>query len=162
MSQQKYTEDKLCKEALPKLKDEVTQIQTLPYRSLVGALMYLAIAIRPDIAYAVSVLSRFNESYGKPHAANRVLRYLKGTSKYQLVFKRNTKDLAGVVDFDWANDVDDRTSYTGSVFKLAGTAIVRESKKQKSVALSSMEAEYMALTEAAKEATYLNNFFTEL
>ncbi|CAK9800955.1 Retrovirus-related Pol polyprotein from transposon TNT 1-94 [Anthophora plagiata] len=185
LSQQKYTEDvltrfnmkdadpvstpletkqKLCKETEPKTKDEIAELQKLPYRSLVGALMYLAVATRPDIAHAVSVLSRFNENYGKPHwnAAKRVLRYLKGTVEYGLVFERDKQDLTGFVDSDWANDMDDRVSYTGYIFKLAGAAISWESRKQKTIALSSTEAEYMALTEAAKEATYWKNFFAEL
>ena len=129
----------------------------LPYRELVGALMYLAVSTRPDIAYAVSYLSQFNSCFRTEHwvAAKRVLRYLRGSDNVGLRFRRTGKALEGFVDADWANCPNDRKSYTGFVFALAGCPITWEARKQRTVALSSTEAEYMALSEAAKEATYL-------
>ena len=126
--------------------------------------MYLAVATRPDIAHAVSALSQFNTCFGQVHwtAAERVLRYLKGSADLGLTYEQRRKSLIGYVDADWAGCVVDRRSYTGYTFILANSAISWNSKKQRTVALSSTEAEYMGLAEASKEAIHLRNFLTEL
>lgn len=126
--------------------------------------MYLAVQTRPDIAYTVSFLSQFNNCYSELHwkCAKRVLRYLQGTKSYKLKFYKDNCELQGFADADWANNKNDRKSYTGIVFKLSGGAISWESNKQRTVALSSTEAEYMALSEASKEAIYLKNVLSEL
>ncbi|XP_050460197.1 uncharacterized protein LOC126856068 [Cataglyphis hispanica] len=131
-------------------------MKNIPYQSLIGSLMYLAVSTRPDISYAISILSQFNTNSGKVHwnAAKRVLRYLKGT--------KSEIPLIGFVDADCGGNVDDRVFYTGFVFKLANTAITWKARKQKSIALSSTEAEYMALTKAAKETVYLRNLLEEM
>nr|CAH7736890.1 unnamed protein product [Callosobruchus chinensis] len=136
----------------------------LPYRELVGALTYLSLGTRPDISFSVSYLGQFNNCYAKEHwtAAKRVLRYLKGTIDYSIVYKHDELSLRGFVDADWANCPDDRHSFTGFSFVLSSGPITWESKKQATVALSTMEAEYMGATEAAKEAIYLKKFVTEL
>lgn len=136
----------------------------VPYRELVGALMYLAVCTRPDIAYVVSNLSQYNSCYDESHwiAAKRVLKYLKGTANVGLHFKKNLESVKGYVDADWANCQNDRRSYTGYAFILGGSPISWESRKQRTVALSSTEAEYMALSEAAKEAMYLARFLREI
>lgn len=80
-----------------------------PYQNLIGALMYLAVSTRPDIAYTVNYLSQFNTNYDVQHwkAAKRVLRYLKGTSTFGLMYERTGVPLFGVVDADWgANTID--------------------------------------------------------
>lgn len=130
-----------------------------PYQSLIGALMYLAVTTRPDIAYAVNYLSQFNTNYDVDHwkAAKRVLRYLKGTSDYGLVYERTDLPLFGVVDADWGSNAIDRKSYSGFAFILAGAPISWEARKQRTIALSSTEAEYMAISEATKEAMYLRD-----
>jgi len=79
-----------------------------------------------------------------------------------LVYRKDEKPLRGFVDADWGNYLIDRRSYTGCAFLLSGTAVTWESRKQKTVALSSTEAEYMAITDAAKEAMYLTGFLKEL
>ena len=88
--------------------------------------MYLSVSTRPDITYAVSALSQFNTNYRQEHwiAAKIVLRYLKGTSGYELVYRKTEKDLEGFIDADWAGCTYDRKSYTGYVFLLAGAAIL--------------------------------------
>lgn len=134
------------------------------YRNLVGCLMYIAVCSRPDIAHAVSVLSQFNECYTEVHwkAAKRVLRYLKGTSHNSLTFRKGCLDINGYADADWAGNEVDRRSYTGYVFMLGHSIVSWESRKQKTVALSSTEAEYMALSDACKEAMFLQSFLSEL
>jgi hypothetical protein len=146
------------------LKSEEPPDENLPYRELVGALTYLSTATRPDISFAVSYLGQFNNCYGKPHwtAAKRVLRYLKGTTKLGLTFFKKSQFLEGFVDADWGNCPNDRKSFTGYVFMLGGGPVSWDARKQKTVALSSTEAEYMGLAEATKEASYLRSFLIEL
>jgi len=133
--------------------------ENLPFQNIIGSLMYLAVWTRPDISYSTSFLSQFNTCYDEEHykAAKRVLRYLKGTMDYCLFFSNDQLDLEGFVDADWGGDISDRKSYTGYVFKLSGSAVSWESKKQRTVALSSAEAEYMGISEATKEAIFLQS-----
>ncbi|XP_037951342.1 secreted RxLR effector protein 161-like [Teleopsis dalmanni] len=128
-----------------------------PYQSLIGALMYLAVTTRPDIAFAVNFLSQFNSNYNVEHwkAAKRILRYLKGTSNYGLLYEKDNEELYGLVDADWGADLNDRRSYSGYAFIISGAAICWEARKQRTVALSSTESEYMAISEATKEVLYL-------
>jgi hypothetical protein len=135
-----------------------------PFRELIGALMYVAVGTRPDVSHAVSVLSQFSNCYRKKHctAAKRVLRYLKGTIDKKLIYRKNQDNLTCYVDADWANCEIDRRSYTGSTFILSGAAFSWESRKQRTVALSSTEAEYMALSDASKEAVFLIGYLKEL
>lgn len=136
----------------------------IPYREFIGALIYLAVSTRPDIAFAISSLSQFNDCYDQNHwnAAKRVLRYLKGTIDLGLVFSHSPDPLKCFVDSDWASCPNDRRSYTGYTTILNNGPISWEAKKQRTVALSSTEAEYIGLSETSKEAVYLRNFLTEL
>ncbi|XP_041564465.1 secreted RxLR effector protein 161-like [Drosophila elegans] len=158
------TNEKLSTEMCPKTENEKEEVSSVPYQSLIGALMWLAVSTRPDIAFAVSALSQYNTNFGKQHwiAAKRVLRYLKGTQDYCLVYKRSGKDLVGYADADWAANIDDRRSFSGFAFKFAGAAISWECRKQRTVALSSTEAEYMALFDSSKEAVHLRSFLQEI
>jgi hypothetical protein len=97
----------------------------------------------------------------KATAARRALKYLKGTSDYALQYK-STGGLIGFSDSDWAGDLNDRKSTAGFTYTLGGAAISWKSKKQKSVALSTLEAEYMASSEAAKEAVWLRSLMEDL
>lgn len=134
-----------------------------PYRELVGSLMYLSVATRPDISHAASVLSQYNDCFGKSHwiAAKRILRYLKKTAYTGIEFKPDGI-LKGFVDADWAGSLDDRSSFTGYTFVMNNSPISWESRKQRTVALSSTEAEYMALCDASKEAVYLLRLLKEV
>ncbi|UYV83970.1 hypothetical protein LAZ67_X000731 [Cordylochernes scorpioides] len=109
---------------------------------------------RPDIAYAVSYLSKFNSSPLQQHwnAVKHLLRYLKKTKDLKLVFSKTGKKLVAFADADWGSDKEDRKSYSGHIFVLGGAAISWCSRKQKCVALSTAEAEYYAMCKAAKEA----------
>ena len=117
------------------------------YSQLVGSLLYLSVCTRPDIAQAVGALSKFMASPSTVHwqAANGVLRYLAGTTHYGLNFGGSNTGLEGYCDADYAGDLDTRRSTTGYVFILNGGALSQSSKRQPTVAVSTSEAEYMAL-----------------
>lgn len=144
--------------------EKKSKIRALPYRELMGALNYLAMATRPDIAHAVSYFSQFQNNYDETHwrAAKRVLRYLRGTLDFGLTYSRDSNPIKGFADADWGGCIVDRKSYSGYAFCLGGAAISWSSTKQKTVALSSTEAEYVSLSEASKEAMFLQGFLREL
>jgi hypothetical protein len=130
----------------------------VPYSELVGALLYLSVCTRPDIAYAVGLLARFMSAPKKQHwmAAKRVLRYLKGTPDLGICFWPHPHNrLEGFVDADFAGCISTRKSTTGYVFTLNGGAVCWSSKLQSVVALSTTEAEYIAAAGAVKEALWL-------
>ena len=135
------------------------------YQSLVGSLLYAAIATRPDIAHAVGVVSKFNARPSEAHltAAKRILRYLKGTSNLALKYKKSDEEIPiGYSDADWAGDMDDRHSTSGNLFLMSGGAVSWMSKKQATVALSTAEAEYVALSSAAQEAVWIQKLLSDL
>ena len=137
----------------------------LHYLEIIGAVLY-ATQTRPDIQYAVSKLAQFGANPGKPHleALKRVLRYLKGTAHFSLRLGGNDSDidLVGWTDSDWASDADTRRSVGGFVFEVAGGVVSWSSKKQPTVALSTTEAEYMAASDATKEAIWLRTLLEDL
>jgi hypothetical protein len=135
-----------------------------PFRELIGSLMYLAVATRPDIANTISRLAQYANDPQAEHwsVAKRILRYLLGTSDLALVYTSTGESIYGFSDADWTGDTSDRCSYTGYVYLLGGAAISWKSQKQRTVALSSTEAEYVSLSEAAKEAIYLRNLLLEM
>lgn len=156
---------KLSKEMEPQTVDEREEMSHIPYREAVGKLLYLSQWTRPDISYAVSVVSKFNSNPGTAHwtAVKQILRYLKGTMDKKLVYHRSErKEIMGFCDSDWGGDVDDRRSYAGYAFKLGNSLISWSSKKQPTLTLSTTEAEYMALSHATKEALWLQQLFEEL
>jgi hypothetical protein len=137
------------------------------YQSAVGALMYAMMGTRPDLAFAVASLSQFSSNPGQPHwdSIKHVLRYIRGTTGYKLTYgsRPGTSLLFdGYCDSDWGSNIDDRRSITGYVFMLGGGAVSWQSKKQPTVALSSVEAEYMAATQAAREALWWQKLLHEL
>lgn len=140
------------------------EMDSYPYREIIGSLMYLSNGTRPDITFAVNFLSQFNTCYSQDHwvAGKRILRYLKGTNTSGIKFSKKGKELEGYTDADWGSCLDDRHSYTGYAFILAGAAISWEAKKQRTVALSTMQSKYMSHTEAAKEAIYIRRFMEEV
>jgi hypothetical protein len=156
--------------AIPKDADSTpldSKSQTL-YQSIVGSILYAALTTRPDIAHAVAELSRFNCEATQYHltAARHTLRYLAGTTNQGLVFKLNGSPSDMIpeiyVDASWGDDLEKRNSTTGVVVKLNGNVICWNTRKQKTVALSSTEAEYMALTDATTEALWLRTWINEV
>jgi hypothetical protein len=151
------------------LKEGMTPaVDATEYRSLIGSLRYLCNS-RPDLAYAVGYLSRFMEAPRQEHlaAVKRVLRYVAGTVHwgvhYRPAGKRGTApQLTGYSDSDLAGDVNDRKSTGGLIFFMAGGPVAWQSSKQKVVALSSCEAEYIAAAGAACEGVWLARLLAEL
>jgi hypothetical protein len=137
------------------------------FQATVGALMWAAICTRPDMSYAVGQLSRHASNPDKPHEAALIqcLRYLRGTVDYRLTYsgKGRVEDiptLVGFSDADWAGDFDTRRSTTGYLFQLSGGAVSWQSKRQRTTAQSTVEAEYMAAASATKEAVWLSALLT--
>jgi len=112
------------------------------YAELVGSLLHLSTTMRPDIAFAVGVLSRFMSCPEQDHmrAAKGVLRYLRGTTRLGVMYGGN-EALQRYVDVDWAGDIDGRRSTTGFIFTLNGGPISWASKRKSTVATSTAEAE---------------------
>ena len=139
------------------------------YGSIVDSENYLACQTRCDVAYTVSVLSRFltNPSPAHIKAAKRVLQYLKGTKYLSIVYSGDVHNhemmkLHGFFDSDFAGDLHQRKSHSGSVFKLAGGVVSAVSKRQSVVAQSSTEAEYYSGAKAGQESEYLRQVLTEM
>ncbi|GIL67494.1 hypothetical protein Vafri_20882 [Volvox africanus] len=182
LSQQRYIEALLQRHQLVDAKPRTTPLppgsRVLPaedgdteladstkYRALIGELNYLATSTRPDIAQAMSVLARFMEKPSKAHMglALGVLRYLAGTKDIGLCFGGGRElTMAGYSDSDWAGDPATRRSTTGYVFTLGGAAISWNSQLQRTVAASSVEAEYQATSAAVREALWLRKLAGEL
>jgi hypothetical protein len=135
------------------------------FRSVIGALMYLATNTRPDIAQAVGVLARHMAKPTEEHwaAAKGVLRYLVGTKEMGLYFGgESAPKFEAYSDADWAGDLGSRRSTTGYVFKLNGAAVSWSSKLQATVAASSTEAEYQASASACREGLWLRKLAGDL
>lgn len=156
---------KLTTNMSPQNKTEEMEMSNVPYQEAVGSLIYLSQGTRPDIAYAVNSVSKFCNNPGKAHwgAVKRIFRYIKGTVNAKLCFSKDANsNLIGFCDADWANDEDERRSCTGYVFVQQGGAITWNCKRQQTVALSTTEAEYMALSAATQEAIWLKQFISEI
>ena len=144
--------------------DEPFNVQT--YQQAIGCLTYMSTATRPDIAAAVGVLFQYMSRPSKDHwiGVKRVLRYLKGTLLYGLKFSAHEEEpeLFAYSDADWAGDVDTRRSTSGYVFQIGSSTVSWSSKKQTTVAKSSTEAEYVALSSATQEAVWLRSLMGDL
>ena len=144
---------KLSKEQSPKTVEEHEHMTSVPYASAVGSLMHAIVCTRPDITHAEGVVSKYMANLGKKHgeAMKWLLRYLRGTSNTSLCYGNDKVVLQGLMDGDLSGDVDSSKSTSGYIYTIDGTAVSWMSKLQKCVALSSTEAEYVAIAEAGKE-----------
>ncbi|XP_057532923.1 uncharacterized protein LOC130810814 [Amaranthus tricolor] len=108
---------KLSKNLCPQTKEEEEQMVRIPYTSAVGSVMYAMVCSRPDIAHAVSLVSRYMSNPGKGHweALKWLLRYLKDTSNVCLMYGKNSSELTGFCDSDYGGDLDNRKSTNGDV-----------------------------------------------
>ena len=136
---------------------------TRHYQAMLGSLMYLVVETRPDIAYAVGLLSRFAKNPNSTHLAalKRVFAYLLTTRNLGPVYRRKGF-LIGYADADYGMDQDTRKSTTGWVFQIGGAPISWASQRQKCTAQSTCEAELIAASEAVREAIWLRKLVLEL
>ena len=158
---------KLSSNLCPDTKEDMEYMSHVPYVNAIGSLMYVMICIRPDLAYAVSMVSRYMHNPGKKHwsIVKWIFRYLKGTSHVGLVFDKKlvaTDNVIGYVDSDYAGDLDRRRSLSGYIFTLCNSAISWKATLQSIVALSTTEAEYISAIEGVKEAIWLRGLVNEL
>lgn len=148
---------------LSKAQDE-RSVDEKEYRRNIGCLRYL-LHTRPDLSFAVGVLSRYMQTPRVSHEAalKMILRYLQGTCSFGLSFKRSKDSrIEGYSDSSHNVDEDDGRSTTGHVFYYADSPITWSSHKQETVALSSCEAEFMAATDAAKQAMWIQELLGEI
>ncbi|MBA3284506.1 MAG: hypothetical protein H0U27_05530 [Nitrosopumilus sp.] len=148
-----------------KIKEIERKFDTVTYQSAIGSLIYLSIATRPDISYAVNQAAQAMQSSTEYdwQKVKRIFRYLKGTKTLKLKYSKNKENkTTGYSDASYAENRKDRKSTSGYIFLKANGAISWKSKKQPIVSLSSMEAEYIALTSAAKEAMWLQKLNQEI
>lgn len=149
---------------LQKCNKDIKKI--LPYREIIGSLLFVSRICRPDIEFAVNYASQFLDSHDSEHfnAVKRILRYLKGTINYGIIFQSNRDEvkIQGFTDSDYAGCLESRKSRTGYVFLLNNAPISWASQKQEIVSLSTAEAEYVALTHGIKEAIWLKRMLNDL
>lgn len=148
-----------------KLRDDEKSIDVTRYQAAIGSLTYASIGTRPDISAAVGVLSQFMSNPSSEHwtGVKRILRYLKGTLTFGLKFIASKNfSLVGYSDADWAGDINSRKSTSGYLFRIGDATVSWRSKKQAVIALSSTEAEYIALSSAAQEAIWLRRLLDSI
>ncbi|KAJ9567120.1 hypothetical protein OSB04_003086 [Centaurea solstitialis] len=156
----------LSKTQCPVSSQDQDKMKSVPYASAIGSIMYAMLCTRPDVAYSVSVTSRYQQNPGEPHwvAVKNILKYLRRTKDMFLVFG-GSEDEISVNDYSDASfqtDRDDFRSQSGYVFTLNGGTISWKSSKQDTIADSTTEAEYIAASDAAKKAVWLRNFLSDL
>ncbi|KAJ9535931.1 hypothetical protein OSB04_un000899 [Centaurea solstitialis] len=156
----------LSKTQCPVSSQDQDKMKSVPYASAIGSIMYAMLCTRPDVAYSVSVTSRYQQNPGEPHwvAVKNILKYLRRTKEMFLVFGGTEDEISvtGYSNASFQTDKDDFRSQSGYVFTLNGGAISWKSSKQDTIADSTTEAEYIAASDAAKEAVWLKNFLSDL
>ena len=136
----------------------------IPFSLVVGSLTYAMLCTKPDICYAEGIVSQYQSDLGEEHwiAMKHILKYLRRTRDYMLVYSSGSLETIGYTDSGFQGDIDSRKSTSGYVFTLNGGAICWRSVKQTCYANSITEAEYVAASEAAKEAIWLKKFLLDL
>ena len=181
LTQQQYIRQTLdrfgmldCKSVLTPLDSKVQlhpahpdekPVRQTEYQSITGCINYLVSCTRPDLAHAYSVLSSFNSCPTEAHhqALKRCLRYLSGTQTLGLFYpRRTTTCLTGYTDASYGNCNDTHRSWSGHCFFLEGSCISWSSTRQKTVATSTMESEYMSMAKAARQAHWYRTGLHEL
>ena len=137
--------------------EEREHMSRIPYASAVGSIMYAMTCTRPDVAYSLGVVSRYQSDPGQAHwkVVKTILKYLRNTRDQWLVYGEPDLKLVGFTDSSFQSDRDDSKSVSGFIFTLNGGAICWKSSKQHTVADSVCEAEYVAASDAAKEAVWI-------
>ena len=147
-------------------KDEREWMSKIPYASAIGSIMYSMLCTRPDVSYALSITSRSQSDPGESHwtAVKNILKYLRRSKDMFLVYGGLEDDLVvnGYTDASFQSEKDDFRSQSGYVFCLNGGAVSWKSSKQSTVVDSTTEVEYIAASDAAKEAVWIKKFNTNL
>ncbi|TYK23174.1 retrotransposon protein, putative, Ty1-copia subclass [Cucumis melo var. makuwa] len=145
-------------------KNNGDSIAQLEYYRIIGSLMYIMSYTRPDIAYAVSKLSRYTSNPGQDHwkAILRMLGYLKHTKNYRLHYTRYPVVLEGYSDANWTSSTKNSKSTSGYIFTLGGGVVSWKSSKQTCIARSTMESDFIALDKIGEEAEMLQNFLKDI
>src|SRR5579871_5230273 len=148
------------------LKKDKEIVNKKEYKSVIRALNYLIVMTRSDIVTTVGIVSRYMKKTGKIYwlAIKRILRYLKGTVNYGLVFEKRNRDICLEVycDADYAGYLDDRKSTSGYILILGETVVNWKSVKQECTALSTLEVEYISTATATKEVIWMRRLLNEL
>ncbi|KAI3515961.1 hypothetical protein L1887_14868 [Cichorium endivia] len=156
----------LSKTDSPSLDDEIKRMSRIPYASAVGSIMYAMTCTRPDVAYALSMTSRFQANPGEKHwmAVKNILKYLRRTKVMFLVYGGVNEELVVrcYTDASFNTDRDDSRSQSGYVFTVNGGAIAWKSSKQEVAALSTTESEYIDASEANQEVDWMKKFIGDL
>ena len=154
----------LSKDQCLKTPDEIEKMKAVPYAFAVGSLMYAMLCTRPVIYFAVGMVSRYQYNPGQEYwtTIKHIIKYLKRNRDYMLVYQADSLVPLGYTDSDFQSNKDSKMSTSGYVFTLGSGAISWRSVKQSCIADSTMEAEYVAALEVAKEAVWLRNFLLDL
>ena len=136
----------------------------IPYALAIGSIMYSMLCTRPDVSFSLSIARRFQANYGEEHwtAVKNILKYLRRTKDMFLIYGDSKLKVSGYTDANFQTDKDDYKSQSGYIFLLNGGAVSWKRTKQSTIADSTTEAEYIAASEAAKEAIWMRKFIAEL
>ena len=149
----------------PKTSSERQDMKNKPYRSILGSIMWGQLATRPDLSFSVSLLARFQADPGVEHwsALLHVVGYIKNTLDYGLTYSRDF-DISptAFVDADYGGCRDTRRSTSGYIFMMAGGPVAWSSKRQATVALSTVEAEYVAMSRCAQQMAWMHSWLDEV
>ena len=149
----------------PKTDGEREEMKDKPYRPILGTVMWGQLATRPDLSFTVSLLARFQSNPGKEHwnALMHVVGYIKNTLNLGITYSRDY-DLSpyAFVDSDYGGCKDTRRSTSGYIFMMAGGAVSWSSKRQATVALSTVEAEYVAMARCAQQMVWMHGWLREV
>jgi hypothetical protein len=181
------TQNELSKDGCPTKEEEITKMKLIPYRRAIGLLTYLSNTSRPDISYSVNLCAQFSHNPGSIHwkAVIQIMRYLCGTNNYSLCFNGNGNgngkenlinnknnnntnnntflpSLVGYCDASWGSCRDSGRSTTGWIIKLGECFIDWNVHKQETVALSSCEAEYMAIVSITQAIMWTISMLKEI
>ena len=149
----------------PKMESERKEMTDKPYRPVLGSVMWGQLATRPDLSFAVSLLSHFQADPGIEHWKSllHVIGYIKNTLDYGLTYSRDAElTPLAYVDADYGGCCDTRRSTSGYVFTMAGGAVTWSSKRQATVALSTVEAEYVAMSRCAQQMVWTQTWLDEV
>ncbi|KAL0305244.1 UNVERIFIED_CONTAM: Retrovirus-related Pol polyprotein from transposon TNT 1-94 [Sesamum calycinum] len=154
---------KLSKKQSPKTEEELKRMLDIPYASTIRSIQYVVKCTRPDVAYTLSLTSRYQACAGEAHwsAVNTILNYLRRTKDMFLIYDSRELVLEGYSDVSFQSDNDDAKSQSAFVFKLNGVCFLEVFQAGYTVD-STTEAEHIATSETAKEEVWMKNYIQEL